>query len=106
MPVPVMLPVPVPVLETVRVYLGITLSKVAVHVLAWSIVTMTAALVPVQAPLQPVKEEPVVAVAVRVTGVLATTFSVQSLPQVMPVPVILPAPVPVLETVRVYLGIT
>lgn len=67
MPVPVMLPVPLPVLETVKVYLGITLSKVAVHVLAWSNVTVVVAVVPLQAPLHWVKVLPVVGVAVKVT---------------------------------------
>ena len=67
MPVPVIRPVPVPVLETVKVYLGITLTKVAVHVLAWSSVTVVVTAVPLQAPLHWVKVLPVAGVAVKVT---------------------------------------
>jgi hypothetical protein len=51
----------------VKVYLGITFSKVAVHVLAWSSVTVVVAEVPLQAPLHWVKVLPVVGVAVKVT---------------------------------------
>ena len=57
-----------------------------------------------QASPQPAKLEPVSAVAVRVTEVLAVYGSVQSLPQLMPVGslVTVPLPLPDLVTVRVF----
>ena len=55
-----------------------------------------------QAPLQPVKVEPVAAVAVRVTGVLKLYEATHAVPQLMPVGalVTVPLPVPDLFTVR------
>jgi hypothetical protein len=56
--------------------------------------------IPEQAPLQPAKVEPDVAVAVRVTGVPAGSVSAQSEPQAIPAGalVTVPAPGPVLLT--------
>jgi len=56
-----------------------------------------------QSPPQPVKLEPVSALAVRVTEVLAVYGSLQSEPQLMPAGelVTVPLPVPDLLTVRV-----
>jgi hypothetical protein len=62
----VTVPVPVPDFETVK--LNIWSVKIAVTSRAWVIVTLQVP-VPVQAPLQPAKVEPVAGVAVRVTGV-------------------------------------
>jgi hypothetical protein len=58
--------------------------------------------VPVQAPLQPVKAEPVVGVAVRVTAVPSAYHVLQVLPHAMPVgdEVTVPEPVPAFVTVR------
>ncbi|HBX70870.1 MAG TPA: hypothetical protein DEH25_16200 [Chloroflexi bacterium] len=55
--------------------------------------------VPLQAPLQLVKSEPVSAVAVRVTTVPSTKLSVQSKPQSMPLGLLVTFPVPVVLTV-------
>ena len=58
--------------------------------------------VPVQAPLQPVKVEPAVAAAVRVTLVPLVKLVLQVLPQVIPLgdEVTVPDPVPALVRVR------
>ncbi len=55
--------------------------------------------VPEQAPDQPVKDQPETGLAVKVTEVPEGYVSVQSAPQLMPVPVTVPEPF--LETVRV-----
>jgi hypothetical protein len=59
--------------------------------------------VPVHAPLQPVKVEPVVAAAVRVTDAPELNAALQVLPQVIPAgfDVTVPVPVPLLVRVRV-----
>jgi len=59
--------------------------------------------VPVQAPLQPVKVEPVEAAAVRVTLVPLVKLALQVEPQLTPVglEVTVPEPVPLLVRVRV-----
>ncbi len=59
--------------------------------------------VPLQAPLQPLKVEPVAAVAVRVTGVPLSKLELQVLPQLIPAGVLvtLPLPFPLLVTLRV-----
>jgi hypothetical protein len=58
--------------------------------------------VPVHAPLQPVKVEPVAGVAVSVTVAPPVKLALQVLPQVMPVgfEVTVPLPVPLGVTVR------
>lgn len=53
-------------------------------------------------PAQPVKVEVVAAAAVRLTELPATTFSLQSRPQLKPVPVTVPSPVPCFCTVIVW----
>jgi hypothetical protein len=59
----------------------------------------------VQAPDQPLKREFEAGDAVRVTSVPAAYVPLQDVPQEMPagVEVTVPAPVPVLETVRLYM---
>jgi hypothetical protein len=60
--------------------------------------------VPPQAPVQPVKADPVVGLAVRVTLVPLANVLVQVVPQSMPLrsETIVPTPLPLLATVRVY----
>src|SRR5213594_3855074 len=81
-------------------------AKVAVTVVASATVT-TQESVPVQAPLQPVKTDPAAGVAVSVTTVPLTKLAVQVAPQSMPAGVLVtvPAPAPVLETVRTKVGV-
>jgi hypothetical protein len=76
--------------------------NIAVTERAWVIVTVQVP-VPVQAPLQPVKVEPVDAVAVRVTLVPLVKVALQVAPQLTPVglEVTVPDPVPLLVRVRV-----
>jgi hypothetical protein len=76
--------------------------NVAVTERAWVIVTVQVP-VPVQAPLQPVKVEPVDAVAVRVTLVPLVKVALQVAPQLTPVglEVTVPDPVPLLVRVMV-----
>src|SRR5215468_9087464 len=61
--------------------------------------------VPVQAPLQPEKVEPLAAAAVRVTEVPLAKLALHVLPQLMPAgeEVTVPVPLPALVTVRVGL---
>ena len=77
--------------------------NVAVKLRAWLIATVQGP-VPVQAPLQPVKVEPVVAAAVRVTGVPAGKAPLQVLLHAIPVgeDVTMPDPVPLMVRVRGY----
>ncbi len=96
----VTVPVPAPVLFTVRTKVGTV--KLAVTVLAAFIVT-TQVPVPLQLPpVQPIKVEPVAADAVRVTWVLKLYENKHVAPQLMPVGtlVTVPVPVPDLFTVR------
>jgi hypothetical protein len=97
----VTVPVPVPVLFTVR--LKVWTAKAAVTVVLAVIVTAQVVAVPVQAPPQPVKVEPVAGVAVKVTGVPVTYEAVHAVPQLMPAGVLVtvPVPAPDLETVSV-----
>jgi hypothetical protein len=74
--------------------------NVAVTERAWVIVTVQVP-VPVQAPLQPVKVEPVDAVAVRVTLVPLVKVALQVAPQLTPVGLELTVPDPVPLFVRV-----
>ena len=80
---------------------GALVAKVAVTLRAALMVTLQVP-VPVQAPLQPVKVEPVVAAAVRVTLVPLVKLVLQVLPQVIPLgdEVTVPDPVPALVRVR------
>ena len=63
--------------------------------------------VPVQAPLQPAKAEPVAAAAVRVTDAPLAKLALQVAPQLMPpvFDVTVPAPVPFLATVSAKLAV-
>jgi hypothetical protein len=81
---------------------SIVVSKVAVTLVAWFTLTMHEP-VPVQAPDQPAKVEPVAAAAVRVTLVPETRLALQVLPQLMPAGelVTVPLPAPALLTLRV-----
>jgi hypothetical protein len=94
-------PVPVPLVLVVRVQVG-TVAKVAVTDRACVMETVQVP-VPVQAPLQPVKADPLLAVAVNVTLVVSTNEAVQVAPQVMPLGLdeIEPEPVPAAAVVSV-----
>jgi phage tail protein X len=98
----VTLPVPVPANVTVN---GKTRLKIAVTDSAAPMITEQVP-VPVQAPLQPTKEEPVVALAVSVTVAPAPKFAVQVLGQVIPAGLLvtLPLPVPANVTVKGWVG--
>jgi hypothetical protein len=78
-------------------------AKVAVTAWIWLIFTKQAA-VPVQAPLQPVKVEPVAAVAPSVTMVPLAQLAVQVVGQLIPATVLktVPLPVPASVTVSAY----
>ena len=79
----------------VRIPLGALIAKVAVRLFAAVIETVQTP-VPVQAPLQPVKVEPALGVAVSVTLVLYANEDEQDEVQLMPVglDVTVPEPVP------------
>ncbi len=95
-------PEPVPALFTVSVRCaGPVLLKLAVTVLLefmfivhWGPATLSQL-------VQPANVEPVSATACSVTGVPSLYASVQSPPQLIPVPVTVPVPVPPLATVSV-----
>ncbi len=76
-------------------------ANVAVTLLAASSTTAHPP-VPVQAPLQPVKVEPVAAVALRPTLVPLVKLALQVAPQLIPagLEATVPVPVPALATVR------
>ena len=91
------MPVPVPDFVTVRLYWFRV--KAAVTDFAASIVTEQVP-VPVQAPLQPVKVDPVAGAAVKVTEPPEATDAVQVEPQLILPPATVPLPVPDFLTVR------
>jgi hypothetical protein len=95
-------PVPVPLLDTVRVKGPAFAVKVASTDLAASMVTLQAP-VPVQAPLQPANVEPESAVAVRFTSVPLSKLAEHVVPQEIPAGELatVPVPVPLFVTVRV-----
>jgi hypothetical protein len=74
--------------------------KLAVTSCGWFIGTVHVTAVPLQAPVQPEKVDPVIAAAVRVTLVLCVYASLQSVPHVIPAgaDVILPDPEPLIPT--------
>ena len=96
----VTVPPPVPALATVRVFCWI--EKAAVTLFDASIVTVHSPLALVHAPPHPVKLEPALGVAVRVTELLLAKASLQSVPQLIPAGLLVtvPAPAPVLVTLR------
>src|SRR6185436_3071699 len=63
--------------------------------------TVQVLVVPVHAPLQPANVEPLAAAAVSVTFVLLATLAEQTVPQLMPPPDTVPAPVPFFATLSV-----
>src|SRR5262245_18988489 len=79
----VTVPVPVPARVTVKAKVVTELLKVAVTDRAAVIETVQVP-VPVQAPLQPAKVEPLAAAAVSVTDVPLLKLALQVLPQLMP----------------------
>jgi hypothetical protein len=95
-------PVPVPLLDTVRVKGPAFAVKVAPTDLAASMVTLQAP-VPVQAPLQPANVEPESGVAVRFTTVPLSKLAEHVVPQEIPAGELatIPVPVPLFVTVRV-----
>jgi hypothetical protein len=90
----VTLPVPLPSLVTVSVYM--IRVKVAVTVCAAVIDMLHVLLVPVHAPLQPAKVEPLAGVAVKVTVLSTLIWLTQAVPHAMPsgFELMVPAPVP------------
>ena len=102
--VEVTVPLPVPLLVSVRVYVvGALRAKAAVTLFAPS-TTKVQLPVPVQAPLQPEKVDPAAEVALRARLVPPAMLALQALPQSMPLGLeaTAPLPVPVLPTVTVY----
>jgi hypothetical protein len=99
----VTVPLPVPALVTVSACVVAVVLKVAVTDRAAVIATVHAA-VPVQAPLQPAKVEPLAAEAVSVTEAVLAKLALQVAPQLMPAgdDVTVPVPAPALVTVRVW----
>jgi hypothetical protein len=99
----VTVPVPDPARVTVSVYVGV---KVAVTAAAALIVTVHGP-VPVQAPLHPVKAEPALGVAVRVTTVPLTKSALHVAPQLIPAGLLVtdPMPDPAGVSVSVYVGV-
>jgi hypothetical protein len=100
MPAGVLVTVPAPLPDLVTVRVKVFSAKVAVTERAALIVTVQV-LVPVQAPLQPVKVEPVAGAAVKVTMVPAVNEAEQVVPQEMPAGLLVtvPLPAPALVTV-------
>ena len=95
-------PVPVPLLATVRVKGPGFAVKFALTDFAASMVTLQAP-VPLQAPLQPANVEPVSAVAVKFTTAPLSKFAEHVVPQEIPAGELatVPVPVPLFVTVRV-----
>ena len=96
----VTVPEPVPAIVTASVFGGMR-SKVAVQLRAASIVTLPS--VQSASPLHPANVEPDAGAGMSVTEVPSSYVSVQSLPQLIPVGLVVtvPEPVPVFDTVRV-----
>src|SRR5205809_3861990 len=95
--------VPAPVPLSVTVSVNRFNENVAVTLRAWSSVTVHVPLAFVHAPLQPEKFDVVPGLAVSVIIVLYAAVSLQSVGQVMPEPVTVPAPLPLMATMSVKL---
>src|SRR5256885_1771153 len=93
------LPLPEPVRLTVRLCWMRTNS--AATDLSRSIKTVHARVLPLQAPVHPLKRKPAAGAAVRVIDVPLIYISEQSLPQSMPAGLDVTAPLPVVATPRV-----
>ena len=105
MPVPVTVPVPAPDLVTVNKNVGTTTtSNCAFTVCAALIVTLHVPVPLHPAPVQPANVDPATGAAVNTTTVFCASVSLQSAPQLMPVPATLPLPVPLLVTVNTNSG--
>ena len=101
---PVTVPLPTPEFITVNVYCGDDwATKVAVMLVLFVIVT-TQVPVPLQlAPLQPLKVEPMLGVAVKIIDEPAVMLTNEhKAPQLILAPVTTPLPVPAFVTVRLY----
>jgi hypothetical protein len=98
----VTVPAPVPDLVTVN---NLTGTKPAVTVLAVLMVTVQVLAVPVQAPDQPLKVEPVVAAAVNLTLAFLVKLELQVAPQLMPVGELVTVPLPVPDLLTVSLTV-
>ena len=88
----VTVPVSVPARVVVSAYW--MTANVAVTDCAWLIATVQVVAVPVQAPDQPVKLEPAVGAAVRVTDVPLLKLAEHVLPQLIPAGLLVTVPVP------------
>jgi hypothetical protein len=94
-------PVPVPLLDTVRIKVPAFAVKVALTDFSASMVTLHAP-VPLQAPLQPAKVEPESGAAVKLTTAPLSKFAEHVCPQDIPGGELatVPVPVPLFVTVR------
>ncbi len=100
--------VPVPAPARVTVSAKVPPEPLNVAVTARACVIDTVQLpVPVHAPFQPAKVEPLAAAAVSITDAPLVKFALQDVPQLMPEgdEVMVPVPVPALVTVRAIPGL-
>ena len=101
-PPPVTVPVPLPPFTTVSACVVPTVSKVAVTDRAAAIVTLQVVPVAESQPVQPAKAEPASAAAVSVTAAPVLKEALQVVPQLIPPPVTVPAPLPPFTTVSAW----
>jgi hypothetical protein len=101
MPVGELVTVPSPVPALVTVNGTRTAVKLAVTVFAAPILTVQVLAVPVQAPDQPLKVDPVVVAAVKVTLLFLLKLAAQVLPQLIPEGELVTVPLPVPDFVMV-----
>jgi hypothetical protein len=94
MPLPDTVPVPLPLLETVRVHCFV--NSAVTSVLADRVKSQL--VVPAHGPLHPANRLPASAVAESDTAVSASTNALQMVPQSMPFPTTVPVPVPAFWT--------
>jgi hypothetical protein len=105
MPLGLLVTEPVPVPARVTVIGNVTVLNVAVTALAALMVTLQVP-VPLQAPLHPAKVDPEPAFAVKTTATPLVKFALQVLGQVMPLGLLVTAPVPVPPRVTVSGNVT